>query len=49
MHVSKLMGILAHIIRTVNHRERGERWTEKKKIEVSTGAKMRRRGARERG
>lgn len=23
LHVSKLMGILAHIIRTVNHRERG--------------------------
>lgn len=31
MHVSKLMGILAHIIRPVNHRERSEGWTEKKK------------------
>lgn len=36
MHVSKLMGILAHIIRSVNHREKREGWTEKEERPVST-------------
>lgn len=46
--MSKLMGILAHIIRAVNHRER-DRPKEKKKRKVSRDAKMRWQGAREKG
>lgn len=45
------MGILAHIIRTVNHRESRERegWREGKNKRFSTEAQMRWRGAREEG